>query len=605
MGACYTSPPMARVKFIVFALVALGLWGYHFTQVAPLAVAGGVEQASTAVAGAAAPVALALESQRSALQAAGLRVAGAPVAMSPAPKAGARPEAPSAERLAAVRGAVGGALTAAQAERLVVAMVNEAGSLMAIGAAEPAAPPEGLALAEVGSGGAVLTLGDAAHFAVAVPTVGVDKGEARPVGQIVLMLPVLPEAARLDEAAKALGVSSLAVVRGDEVVLLSGDKAAAGSALKGLKAGQVAPLGRGPVRELGPLQLPMMTDALVHSVGARLGIAGTDYEVVAVASAKAGLDALAGYQVFALGGLVALVLLAVAVAVMLGGEEEEGGGAHLVMPAPMPVPTAAPKREEPPAPARGPEPEPAAAPEASPDDFEFPASSPSTVGPTPASSSPSSFAISSPSTFAAAGEPAENPFAHAAPPSSPSPHSQALKPPPPVATGANAAFRPATSLMDEEEGQRTVSYPVGGAPDANPFGAVPSDFAEDSHALGDDNPEATRVAAVPQELIKAARAGAGAGEPAASKPVSTPSRVGVAPSVSTDEERHFQEVFRDFVTTREKCGEAADGLTFDKFKQKLLKNKEQLVTKYQCRTVRFQVYVKDGKAALKATPVKD
>ena len=39
--------------------------------------------------------------------------------------------------------------------------------------------------------------------------------------------------------------------------------------------------------------------------------------------------------------------------------------------------------------------------------------------------------------------------------------------------------------------------------------------------------------------------------------------------------------------------------------QKLRKNREQLVQKYACRTVRFAVYVKDGKAALKATPVKD
>jgi len=29
------------------------------------------------------------------------------------------------------------------------------------------------------------------------------------------------------------------------------------------------------------------------------------------------------------------------------------------------------------------------------------------------------------------------------------------------------------------------------------------------------------------------------------------------------------------------------------------------VQKYGCRTVRFQVYVKDGRAALKATPVRD
>ena len=73
----------------------------------------------------------------------------------------------------------------------------------------------------------------------------------------------------------------------------------------------------------------------------------------------------------------------------------------------------------------------------------------------------------------------------------------------------------------------------------------------------------------------------------------------------SEEEYHFQEVFREFVLTRERCFEPADGLTYDKFVQKLRKNKEQLMQKYACRTVRFQVYVKEGKAALKATPVKD
>jgi hypothetical protein len=29
------------------------------------------------------------------------------------------------------------------------------------------------------------------------------------------------------------------------------------------------------------------------------------------------------------------------------------------------------------------------------------------------------------------------------------------------------------------------------------------------------------------------------------------------------------------------------------------------VAKHGCRTVRFSVYVKDGKAALKATPIRD
>lgn len=146
------------------------------------------------------------------------------------------------------------------------------------------------------------------------------------------------------------------------------------------------------------------------------------------------------------------------------------------------------------------------------------------------------------------------------------------------------------------------------SPVVDPFAMAASQ--EDSGPSYEDSPDATRVAAVPQELIKQARSGASGvtGERPALRPPTTslPKVQAVAPvGAASDEERHFQEVFRDFVATREKCGEPADGLTFDKFKAKLLKNKEQLVAKYQCRTVRFQVYVKDGKAALKATPVKD
>ncbi len=63
-------------------------------------------------------------------------------------------------------------------------------------------------------------------------------------------------------------------------------------------------------------------------------------------------------------------------------------------------------------------------------------------------------------------------------------------------------------------------------------------------------------------------------------------------------------MFRDFVRTRAECGESAEGLTYERFRQKLESNKSALVAKYGCKTVRFQVYVKDGKAALKATPVR-
>jgi hypothetical protein len=71
-----------------------------------------------------------------------------------------------------------------------------------------------------------------------------------------------------------------------------------------------------------------------------------------------------------------------------------------------------------------------------------------------------------------------------------------------------------------------------------------------------------------------------------------------------DEQTHWRQVFSDFLRTRGECGEVASGLTFERFAQKLASNKAALVAKYSCRTVRFQVYVKDGKAALKATPVR-
>jgi HAMP domain-containing protein len=72
-----------------------------------------------------------------------------------------------------------------------------------------------------------------------------------------------------------------------------------------------------------------------------------------------------------------------------------------------------------------------------------------------------------------------------------------------------------------------------------------------------------------------------------------------------EEEAHFRHIFDDFIAKKRDCGESTVGLTRDKFLQKLRDNKASLVAKHNCRTVRFSVYVKDGKAALKATPVRE
>jgi hypothetical protein len=77
------------------------------------------------------------------------------------------------------------------------------------------------------------------------------------------------------------------------------------------------------------------------------------------------------------------------------------------------------------------------------------------------------------------------------------------------------------------------------------------------------------------------------------------------PLAPVDEDSvHFQQVFEEYIALRIKCGESATSVAADKFFAKLRSNREQLMAKYNCRSARFSVYVKDGKAAIKATPVR-
>jgi hypothetical protein len=64
-------------------------------------------------------------------------------------------------------------------------------------------------------------------------------------------------------------------------------------------------------------------------------------------------------------------------------------------------------------------------------------------------------------------------------------------------------------------------------------------------------------------------------------------------------------VFDQFIALKTSCNEQTTGLTFAKFNAKLRRNRDELMGKTGCRDVRFTVYVKDGKAALKATPVRE
>ncbi|MGO9712143.1 MAG: MXAN_5187 family protein [Polyangiaceae bacterium] len=103
----------------------------------------------------------------------------------------------------------------------------------------------------------------------------------------------------------------------------------------------------------------------------------------------------------------------------------------------------------------------------------------------------------------------------------------------------------------------------------------PGDESEDE--------EATMVAAIPAEVLAAAT-----GEHKAS-----------------EDTAEWMSVYEDFIRTKKQCGEATDGLTFEKFQHTLKKNRDALISRHHCKRVRFSVYVKEGRASLKATPVKD
>ena len=75
--------------------------------------------------------------------------------------------------------------------------------------------------------------------------------------------------------------------------------------------------------------------------------------------------------------------------------------------------------------------------------------------------------------------------------------------------------------------------------------------------------------------------------------------------VPTDDTALWLAVYEDFIRTKKQCGEATDGLTYEKFSHTLKKNRDALIQRHGCKRVKFSVYVKEGRASLKATPVKD
>ncbi|RYZ37433.1 MAG: cell division protein FtsK [Myxococcaceae bacterium] len=702
---------MVRLKFLLFALLVLGLGLAHLPTLSAPQRARAVEGAALQAASGASEVSRRVDARRSEIQSLALKLAGSPDmaaavhALRPAPAAkssrdrnaakdaeAAGPLSPlTAERFGTLRTAAEAALPKELQGAVVVAVVAGDASFHARAGAEPSSDAGALdvpALAKAGT--SVVDAFGAPHVFVAVPLVWSGEGAQAPALTLVVGAPLVADTA-LQGALDASGVAALGLVQGDKVVGgVGAEKARLDGALPRLPAGaKDTVLETGSLQALGPVQLPAFTngDAMGGQaplfVGARRALEGTPYEVVAIAGTAAALAPLAAYQHTALLGLAGLLLLSLVWTALMGGgrraSSEEasatGNGDTLGWSAAMAAqstPAAAPVAVEPvaaaPAPlaepfgasmsaepvsnpfasamasepvsnpfasAAPPPVSPAADPFGSAEAFPFPspAADPFAMPPAQASNGLGDpFAMPPPSAApiplsnpyiaphpVASSAPLADPFAGVesfpfpSPPAAyPPPAAEPFTPPPAYAHGAPTPFdhgAPSNEPIAQAaprhgafafEDQPTAAYSLQQA--ANPFALAAAD---------DANPETTRVAAIPRELLQASTRPTSEAipmpPPRSSNPqaIPLPGANNTAAAAALSEEQHFQDVFREFVTTRERCGEMADGLTYDKFVQKLRKNKEQLVTKYACKTVRFQVYVKEGKAALKATPVKD
>jgi hypothetical protein len=182
-------------------------------------------------------------------------------------------------------------------------------------------------------------------------------------------------------------------------------------------------------------------------------------------------------------------------------------------------------------------------------------------------------------------KPAAPPLPAARPPARPP---AAAAPPPPLPPlGGGLGATPAAP-------RRTIAQPAAAPP---PMPSVPSLDDDILSPSLDDDVLAGSDAALPRV------GGGGNNDFGGATVVADPSRELLEAS-SDSEGAYFREVFEDFLELKRKCGEPLENLTFDKFAAKLRANRDQLIAKYNCKSVKFQVYVKDGKAALKATPVK-
>jgi len=566
---------MVRLKFAIFAVAVLVVWLWLLYALAPALGERAKAAASTQAARASAGVAVKIDERRREFHRAALKVASSPSALS---ALRSRAEPPAADKFAPLKAAALEAVPDAYRGVLVVALSNEHGGVYSKGSADPVTDAKELNVAALGQAGAEGLWQEAfglPHLFFSFPVAVFERSEPRLLGSLVLGAPLQLENL-LDGAAKEAGLEAIALLQGGKVISSGGQKPPADKVDGALGPGKTDVVVRGAVSSLAMFHFPLGTSGDPFGgkaplwVGSRQAIRSTPFEVIGYASTRSVMEPLANYQRVAV--LLFFTLLGVSVAF---GLFIDAKGYR--------VPVRRRRHEEP-----------------SPEEVLRDPVHSGDHGPLYARSAPA------PSSLAGEPPPVSEQADAAAPlsafseePPEAHPHADGALP----EDAPDSSAEPQAQAADGygafvEDNQPTMAYPSPLLPDDAFASSVHSEALAASPVAAEPYPDATRVQEIPEELLRASA------RPEAELPPPVPRPSSVALGVAPNDEQHFREVFREFLATREKCGEAADGLTYDRFAQKLRKNRDQLIEKYNCRTVRFQVYVKEGKAALKATPIK-
>jgi hypothetical protein len=130
---------------------------------------------------------------------------------------------------------------------------------------------------------------------------------------------------------------------------------------------------------------------------------------------------------------------------------------------------------------------------------------------------------------------------------------------------------------------------------------------QDAIALGIPAGRARAFAERQQKMqaLRAARTGNNpAAKPAQPPPVAAPSPA-PKPSVGGVSDRDIEDVYRRYLETHRRVSDPRPALTLDKIRERLLAQIPRVLAERNCRRVKLDVAVEDGKVRLKAWPVND